>query len=131
MQRDLNLIVKMLMEVEAQPPSLGWPELPILAQGSNEERLLHQFHLDLLIDAGFVTSSMPERMRMGAGLRLTWTGCEFLDTFRPQGVRTKFLNVAKIVGGISLAALQNVVTDQTAEAIKSLLASVKTGIDQN
>ena len=130
MKRDLDLIVKMLMAVEAQPPSWDESELPILVQGSIEDRLLLQFHLDLLIDAGFVTCSMPARVRMGMGLRLTWSGCEFLDTFRPEDVRAKVAKLAKAVGGMSLTAIQTAVTDEGVEVIKKLYASLKAGIDQ-
>jgi len=82
MNRNMELIRSLLLEIEKQPDRHTWFSLGL--EGSTREEIDH--HLLLLQDAGFIhltrkTSSGEETVFSG---RLTWQGHEFLEAIRPD-----------------------------------------------
>ena len=91
MKRDLDLIRKILLEVEScDDPDGIFNTMDINIEGYRAE--LIQYHVGLLIDAGLVTSSGEPVGFMDASfisyfsVKLTWTGHEFLDNAKNESV---------------------------------------------
>lgn len=103
MKRDLELIVELLKQIEDLPPGDSGEDLEFYRTGREEEWLLRQYHLDLVIDAGFVACRSPDQAKMGEDLYLTWAGCEFLDAVRNDSWRKK---LTKEVGSVAMEVVK-------------------------
>jgi hypothetical protein len=118
MKRDMDLIRRILLDIEAQED----PEEDIeLDSGGKSEQVI-QYHLHLLYDGGFINAHEISPMTAAANwyqpLGLTWKGHEFLDDIRNDTVWNKTKEkVGAQVGTVSLAVLQEVAK----ATVKSLL----------
>jgi hypothetical protein len=105
LKRDMDLIRGLLLKLEQQnldgnEYDLNVAELGI-ARHSNEEVA---YHVELLIDAGFLDA---ERTQSGSFVarKLTFAGCDFIDSVRDPKIWRMTKAVAKKVGGFTAAAL--------------------------
>ena len=126
MKRDLDLIRKILLEVEScNDPDGIFNTMDINIEGYRAE--LIQYHVGLLIDAGLVTSSGEPVRFMDASfisyfsVNLTWTGHELLDNAKNESV---WQTVKKDLGSkwdsVSFSVLQTLL-DQAALKILDAL----------
>lgn len=110
MKRDMDLIRKLLLEIEASSPQEGW-SLEVMEPTEETARIAG--HLRLLRDAGWI-HVVDSRSYVGGRevwllVRLTWHGHEFLDTIRSENVwaETK-RRVTSTVGTVSISVLTEV-----------------------
>lgn len=112
MKRDMDLIRRILLEIEAHedPNRTQWVEI----DGYTNDQI--QYHLKILYEGGFIDALDASA---GGGIEyqprgLTWDGHEFLDTVRSDSVwnKTKAL-IGSQVSSVSMAIIQ--------EAAKSVL----------
>lgn len=105
MQRDLELIRTILLELERAPtPNQDELRLPDVS----EEQI--GYHVKLLHQAGFVEAidiSTREEPMAWLPLGLTWAGHEFLDAARNQTTwRRALQNVQGTAGSVPISVLQ-------------------------
>lgn len=83
MKRDMDLIRKIMLSIEATDDQ---PGLPVL-EGYDEVTIGH--HVLLLIDAGLIvghTIDCRDTLAMGFPSYITWQGYEFLDAARNDSI---------------------------------------------
>ncbi|MDP9314290.1 MAG: DUF2513 domain-containing protein [Chloroflexota bacterium] len=97
MQRDMDLIREILLQVEAYDKPHG--AIPIRIEGYSKEAT--SYHIGLLIDAGYLAgyTSGGTRDTHYAVRNLTWAGHEFLDAARNETVWNSTKQVVKEKGG--------------------------------
>lgn len=98
MKRDLDLIRKILFQVEEKGQPRGWVDLQI--PGYTAEQIAH--HVWLLQDAGLIEAQDLSNFEAALDYRpekLTWAGHEFLDAARNDHVWSKTKEVIKEKGG--------------------------------
>jgi len=79
MQRDIDLIRSILLDLEARGSYTDWLDVDVEAYSPEQV----DYHLELLIEAGFVVVPASGReLSRRHPLRLTWDGHEFLDAAR-------------------------------------------------
>lgn len=99
MNRDMELIRKILFFLEARPFLKAELDLPI----NGYERDIVRYHTLLLAQAGLIDFE-PEKTKTGRIIRahaigLNWAGHEFLDSVRSEKIWKKLLKYAKDKGG--------------------------------
>lgn len=118
MKRDMDLIRAMLLQVEAHPHGRAPDKIEIA--GYTEEQI--NFHAFLLVEAGLAEgfevtnscSNSPEAIIN----RLTWTGYEFLDSARNDGIWNKAkTTIINKLGGASFVVLTALLTAFTKEQV--------------
>ena len=99
MQRDWEIIRKILLKIEKMPPNvdaLFSKDFNIEQDGFDDQ--IASFHMGLLVNAGLIegeyTDLVPSRSQCYA-LRMTWKGHEFLDTIKPENAWEKIKVKAK------------------------------------
>lgn len=109
MKRDLDLIRELLLRLEALslPPAAPAPQffMPATLTQPGEDLETITGHLHLLCDARFV-----EPYLMGGSLfvgvtRLTWAGCDFLDSVRDPKIWQRTKDGAAKAGGFTIELL--------------------------
>ena len=126
MKRDLDLIRKILLEVEScDDPDGIFNTMDINIEGYRAE--LIQYHVGLLIDAGLVTSPGGTVGFMDASfisyfsVNLTWTGHELLDNAKNESV---WQTVKKDLGSkwdsVSFSALQTLLDQAALKILEAL-----------
>lgn len=99
MNRDMELIRKILFFLEARPFLKAELDLPI----HGYERDIVRYHTLLLAQAGLIDFE-PEKTKTGRiicahVIGLNWAGHEFLDSVRSEKIWKKLLKYAKEKGG--------------------------------
>lgn len=89
MKRDMNLIRRIVIEVQDLPAIAGKPrDLPTLGGLNGVDPALFAAHVQLLTEAGLVKSAMDgddrHIPRNAHVFRLTWAGHEFADSIRDE-----------------------------------------------
>lgn len=136
MKRDMDLVRTLLLEIEANQNINGQY---IISDAdftiANADRSQVQYHLRLLMDAGYIEgrdllSDAKERGHMdplaimkesGAPIaveRMTWDGHEFLETVRDNQVWQKTKGYLKSVGGVGIDVLKDVAKAVVKDQIK-------------
>ena len=91
MQRNWELVRKILVQMEEQDGPEGWLE-PTSVQGFDPRTVIN--HMLLLSDAGFIcvkrAASMGTSEVWCAAIGLTWDGHEFLDRIRKDAKGDNF-----------------------------------------
>lgn len=106
MKRDMDLVRELLLKLESLPLEPGhalvlMPESSEVATGEHSGAEI-EYHLSLILEAGFVEDVDLHPMRGITFTRLSWRGHEFLDTIRsPQVWHETKSGIAKI-GGASV-----------------------------
>ena len=100
MRRDLNLIRDILLAIEAAP---GGELLRMTALPTRPTAAVH-FHVHLLLEAGLITTSFPNRRpdQPWIILRLTWRGYDWLDAVRDPLIWRTARRAAQRLGTWSL-----------------------------
>lgn len=99
MTRDMDLVRKILVAVEARNERFRFSELTIDGYEPSEV----SGHLEILAEAGYVEienqTSMDTSYRKFSPKRLTWDGHEFLDSVRNDSVWTEVKKKVTSQGG--------------------------------
>lgn len=89
MERDLDLIRAILLELEKSPFRAGWAELEI--EGYTPEQIA--YHVLILAEGGFIEAEQvtthDDPWPDVRPVRLTWQGHDFLDAVRNQTIWNK------------------------------------------
>ncbi|MGD0227705.1 MAG: DUF2513 domain-containing protein [Terriglobia bacterium] len=103
MERDMDLIRELLLQVDSNPKLDGTHyhifNKPIEGHSLQEVT----YHVDLLFEAGYVKGTSTSDLPMVTGL--TWEGHEFLDHIRDSGVWASIKQRIKGLPGVSIALL--------------------------
>lgn len=121
MKREMDLIRELLLFVEADPmfngENWGYPDIPqtFLEQGHSMEEI--DYHIELLLEAGFLKGQSRSGFGSPVINKLTWEGHEFLDNIRDQGIWAK---TKKRLEGLPTVAL-NIVAELAKSEVKKKL----------
>jgi hypothetical protein len=109
MKRDIHLVRKIMMEIEANSDGVSIAQTQI----ENYSREQIQYHLALLSEAGYIlarNASSGSELRF-MPVRLTWEGHEFLDNARNDTVWNKTLHdIGEITESVALPLLRELLT---------------------
>jgi hypothetical protein len=101
MQRDFELIRKIMTEIAAEVPA-GSTHFSFTMPGEYEDKVVWA-HIELLIEAGLIEGSVQRSMDMGlrgVNLRgLTWAGYDFLEAASKDTLWKKAFATVKEKGG--------------------------------
>jgi DNA-binding PadR family transcriptional regulator len=104
MQRSMDLVRELLLEIDREPQLDGRRWLPgenICVAGYSQEEIY--YHLNMLIEAGYITGKIG--MDAPVISKLTWQGHELLDDIRDPDIWDKTKEKAKMVSGIGVALM--------------------------
>jgi hypothetical protein len=98
MQRDWEVIRKILIKIEELPPNGTLQSFQLSTEGIDKDSAA--FHMWLLINAGLVDGNSADTLtsRSCIARRLTWAGCEFLDGIKKDSSWNKVKETAKSRG---------------------------------
>jgi hypothetical protein len=103
MQRDIDLVRLILLDLEARGSYADWLDIDIEAYSPEQM----DYHLELLVEAGFLrVSSTGRELARGHPVRLTWEGHEFLDAVRSDSRWRAVKALSEQVGGLPVATLR-------------------------
>src|SRR5947209_4339001 len=110
MERNMDLVRQILLEIEKQPWTLSAVEISV--PDATEDELL--YHLLLLNEAGLIDADVIHTFGSYEikPVRLTWAGHESLDAARDQGRWKRAKDIGTKVGGVSFEILKDVLVDQ-------------------
>lgn len=123
MTRDLDLIRKILLEIESWPPGVSAKTVTIEDYDSSAVN----YHAILLHEVGYIegmTFGDPLRGKVINPTRLTWNGHEFLDEARNKTVWNKAKKVAEEVGTTSLSIFRTILTRVASSELEQVLNSL-------
>jgi hypothetical protein len=114
MRRDIDLIRKILIDLEQQGAYTSWMDVDI--EEYSPEQM--DYHLELMIEAGLIDVRASQGgFSRQLSLRLTWQGHEFLDLARDTARWEKVKASAGQAGGIPVelfrAALAEIAKGET------------------
>jgi hypothetical protein len=96
MKRDMDLVRKILLEIERQPFTHGKITLEI--EGYSREEI--SYHVLLLSEANLIEAEVSARASAEyKPIRLTWQGHEFLESVRDEARWNKLKDIMGRVGG--------------------------------
>lgn len=119
MKRDLDLIRKILLEIESWPA--GIHNQGVVIEGYSHEDITH--NAMLLHDAGYI-EAIVSRTTTGNSIyprKLTWEGYEFLDEARDKTVWKKAKKATEQVGTTSLAIFRTILTRVASSELEQVL----------
>lgn len=117
MKRDLDLLRDMLLLIESSEPEIS---NDTFAELSDDPQLI-AFHIQLLIDADFIAyydASTLGNPNYFIITRMTFAGCEYLDSVRNTTIWEQVKRKLSAVGG---SASLDVITSLCANLVKSQL----------
>jgi hypothetical protein len=119
-KRDMNLIRKLMLDIESKTPE----ELhnPIEIEGYTRQEV--EGHLDLLVDAGFIVVGHVSSpwVETPYPKDLSWKGHEFLDNARDNTTWNQAMDVAKKAGGsLSMEVLSKVLGEIAGKVAEGLM----------
>jgi hypothetical protein len=121
MKRDMDLIRQLLFIVEEDPMFNGqnWGQPDIYKKSFEDGMSIEaiDYHLELLIEAGFLKGQSRAGFGSPVINKLTWEGHEFLDNIRDHGIWTQ---TKKRLEGLQTVALGVVAELAKAEIKKKL-----------
>ena len=105
MKRDMDLIRVLLLKLENWQMERGdnvhiRPNDPRLPQGHSVDQM--DYHLDLLMEAGFISGPDGQPMDGIMFRRLSWQGHDFLDSVRDQEIWEKTKKGVEGAGGFTV-----------------------------
>ena len=107
MKRDLDLVRALLLALEECE---NWVAVPKIDGVPGE---VVAYHLQLLIDAGYLVAAEKGRARVNyqSGYRLTWEGHELLDSARKKDRWQKAKGLVESAGGVAFDVFKTLLTD--------------------
>ena len=103
MQRELDLVRQILLDLEARGSYADWLDIDIEAYSPEQM----DYHLELLVEAGFIRIPAADRqLARGHPLRLTWEGHEFLDAARDEERWQAVRALSVRAGGLPFATIR-------------------------
>ena len=82
MKRDMDLVRQILLEVEEQEKPSEWSRDKKI-DGYTPDQIIYNVHI--LVQSGLVEAKTREVDKWKI-YNLTWSGCDFLDTIREEGI---------------------------------------------
>jgi hypothetical protein len=102
-QRNMDLIRKLLMEIEAEPAMDGNTEFKFdTVDGYSPEQT--EYAVKMLIQAGFVEGNSATNCVSS----LTWNGHEFLDNIKDEGIWAKTKKQLSGFPGVALSVVAQI-----------------------
>lgn len=111
MRRDEDFSRLLLQELEADS---DWIVLHSIEQDSTDEERTKYYHLELLVDAGF----LEENGKHGGAFRITNAGHDFLAVTREDKSWRAVKVAANSVGGVTLRMMGELATSFAKQALK-------------
>ncbi|MCX6698314.1 MAG: DUF2513 domain-containing protein [Methanomicrobiales archaeon] len=125
MKRDMDLVRKILLEIESLPG--GFSNEPIKQQGYSDDEI--DYHLTIMLEAGLIYGASHSRSGHYYPLiiptRLTWQGHEFLDASRDEGRWVKAKEIFKDVGGVSFEIAKEVLVRLMMSSVTTVLTGAQ------
>ena len=110
MKRDMDLVRKILMDIEAESSGRAPREFRI--EGYADEQV--GYHVYIMIEAGLLdgcdVTSMDSRSPVGMAIAMTWQGHDFLDACRDDSRWSKAKGIVKTIGGATTEVFKQVLT---------------------
>ncbi|MFK8184487.1 MAG: DUF2513 domain-containing protein [Phormidesmis sp.] len=122
MIRDLDLIRKILLEVESWPPNVSARNVDV--EGYSAPAIT--YHALLLHEAGYIKGAVfgdPLYGKVINPTQLTWDGHEFLDEARDKTVWEKAKKVAAKAGASSFSIFRPILTKVAAAEVERALSN--------
>ena len=119
MKRDLDLIRKILLEIEKMPAGSDPVQIHSVGGDYSSEEITH--HLGLVHDVGFIDA---EKIATYDGTtylvhRMTWGGHDYLDSVRSDAVWSRVQRkLGKIGGTAALESVKQLAIEVTNELLK-------------
>lgn len=101
MKRDMELIRKILLDVEASECLLTGSRGVQITIDSIAQAVV-DYHVRLLADGGYILGLSSGRQDVPLVQGLTWKGHDFVDAMRPKGVWERIRTVAEKLGALTL-----------------------------
>jgi DNA-binding transcriptional ArsR family regulator len=118
MKRDMDLVRKILFEIERQPFTRGKITLEI--EGYSHEEI--SYHVLLLSEADLIEADVSARASAEyKPIRLTWQGHEFLEAVRDEARWNKLKDMMGKVGGFVYEIAKPLAIDLLKDQISLLL----------
>ena len=116
MQRDIDLIREILLNLEEQGAYTNWLDVDI--ESYSPEQM--DYHLELLMEAGLISKRASEReLPRWLPVRLTWDGHELLDAARDEKrwrkVKESIAHIGSVPFEIVRSALLEMVRPETSK----------------
>lgn len=108
MQRDMDLIRDLLLELESNPLCDGRRFINLDMPGRSIEEI--DYHLGLLLEAGYLKGT--QTMSTISVSSMTWEGHEFLDNIKDPGIWSKTKERAKVIPGVALKVLAEIAASE-------------------
>lgn len=109
MKRDMDTVRELLLRIEALNVKagagyfLGASEEPLASAGANPDSVA--YHMQLLMDAGFIDSTKVQGATQFGFRGLTWRGHDFLDSVRDPEIWRQTKEGASKAGGYTVELL--------------------------
>lgn len=121
MKMDYDVIRQILLEIEASPNGKRITEETLAYENHLSDEIA--FHLDLLVDAGFI-ETLPIRTLSSCYTshivkRMTFSGHEYLNSVRSPKVWRETKRRINLVGSATLGVVKDVATDLIVKLIQS------------
>ena len=117
MQRDIDLIRKILLDLEQKGAYTSWMEVDI--EEYSPEQM--DYHLELMIEAGLISARASQGgFSRHLPLRLAWEGHEFLDLARDTARWKKVKASIKQAGGVPFELVRAALAEMAKQEIKGL-----------
>jgi len=119
MKRDMDLCREILRFIESSDPGVFTVDAPALAGAfAEQEQDAVDYHVALLVDAGFIDATGTVAAGAPVVKGLTWQGHEFMEKCRDEGLWEKGKQLLKEkTGGIALELLSPVLTSLAKQAL--------------
>jgi len=108
----MDLVRKILLEIESQDIGPGLKGLKFNEYSKHDV----DYHLNLMLEAGLIEGAKHTRGGPHYPLiiptRLTWTGHDFLDACRDEGIWTKAKEKLKDIGGSATFEIMKMILTQ-------------------
>jgi hypothetical protein len=123
MKRDIDLVRRILMDIEACPPADGRPGyVQLTIEGHSPEVVM--YHVQLLGEAGLI-EIQDQSTLAGTRIypkRLTWQGHEFLDAIRKDTLWEKIKGIVlEKTGALTFEGLKAAASLLTKEALSNII----------
>lgn len=123
MKRDLDLVRHILFKVEEKDDPGQWTTASYFVNKQWADEAEIEYHLKLLVEAGYLKGSTrsADNVSTTTITRMTWEGCEFLDTARDDKRWKGAKEIASNAGGVAIDAMKTILSTMAAQAVKSAM----------
>lgn len=118
MKRDMNLVRRLVLEIEDSPS--GFAPKDLIIDGHTKEEI--GYHLYIMLEAGLIRGAdvtvIGANSPQAIATSLTWAGHEFADAARDEDLWAKAMKLTKEkVGGVTIDLLMKLLTSLASSAL--------------